>query len=844
MENNIYSNIQSQGSGEDKVEKSLRSISEGVIAVVFGLLPLVFLPIVFLPPDYIKVIFTILGIFLAIIFFSLSILRSGSLRIPVPNAMLGLWVVAIIACVSAIFSGDMQDSFLGDAFEVHTAVFLVLVALVGSITSLIRQSKNSIMRLYVLLTASAAVLALFHVSRLFFGPDFLTLGIFTDTVSTSVGSWNDLGLFFGLSILLSLVALEQLPLTKWGKIVFAIGIVLSLLMLMVVNFSAIWFVLALVSLVMLMYSLIKDRFTGQSLSPEGKSSSSLQSILLSLGVFAVSLTFIVAGGPLSNVISSATGISYVEVRPSISATIDIARNVYSENAFFGIGPNKFIDAWRLYKDPSINQTIFWDTDFRGGSGYIPTLFVTTGIFGALSWLLFFGLLLWSGFKMLFKTTHADRSWYFIGSSSFIAAVYLWGMSLFYVPGAIILILAALFSSIMFAAYSELVPTKMLSLSVLQNKRTAIILVGIVMMVVVASASILYFVGRHYSATYTFGNAVTNVKPGVNLKQVEQTVAAAYEIFPNDKFAQQIVRYQLAKMNSLLALPEPSEEQQIEFQNAMITGLNASQKAIADDPTDAVNWSLSATIYSLLVLTGATDVMDRAEEAIANARLYSPSNPSYALLEAQLYLRAGDVAKARTSTLTSINLKPNYTDALYLLTELDISEGKVEDAIATTRLIISIEPNNPARYYQLGILESTRGNIDPAIVAFERAVQLDARYANARYLLALAYAQTGKVDAAVEQLNVVLELNPGNQQVVALIENLKSGEFTIPTTPEVTDQIAEPEAVTESNDNVITTEASDTPLVTSVNAVGEDDGVNEEGQTSDSETVQFEPETSE
>ena len=67
-----------------------------------------------------------------------------------------------------------------------------------------------------------------------------------------------------------------------------------------------------------------------------------------------------------------------------------------------------MDAWRLYKDPSINQTIFWNTDFESGNGFVSTAMVTTGLFGVIAWVLFLGLFCWQGVRLLFQAGHSDR----------------------------------------------------------------------------------------------------------------------------------------------------------------------------------------------------------------------------------------------------------------------------------------------------------------------------------------------------------------------------------------------------------------------------------------------------
>ena len=810
---------------EDTVEVSLRTIAQNIIVIIFGLLPIFFVPVVFAPFGYTKTLLVIVGVLVSCIFFSLSVLRSGSIKISAPWALVAFWGVALVTAVSALLSGDMFDSFIGESVGVHTGFFMLLLATTMSISSVFGQTKTTIMRLYILLTGSAIVLGIFHLLRIIFGADFLTLGVFTTLSSTPLGGWNDLGLFFGLTILLSLVALEQLPLTKWGKILFSAVVGVSLLMLAVVNFFAIWIVLALVSLVQLMYTLTKDRFSEETLPLQGKAEVSTYSVTLSTAVFIFSLIFIIGGTAVGGFVSEMTNISYVEVRPSLEATVDIGRQVYQENAFVGIGPNKFSDAWRLYKDPSINQTVFWATDFASGNGFITTQFVTGGVFSILAWFVFFGLFLAAGFRMLFKAVHVDRFWYFIGTSSFVAAVYLWSMSFLYNPGPVILLLVAMFTSIMFVAHGTLLSSNGRRFSITSNRRAGFILVGVVMIVIVGSASALFYAGRHYTSVYAFSGAVSGLNGSTTLEEVEQTIASSYAVTSNDVYARQLASYQIAKMNSLLGLEESTPEQQQAFQAAAANGVNAAQLAVDTDPTDSLNWSTLGGVYSILAAAGVEGAKDRAADAFAKARLFDPTNPSYALLEAQLLSRTGDIEGARALAIAAVQLKQNYTDALFFLTQLDIADGKVEDAIATTRAIISLEPNNPARYYQLGVLESSAENVDNAIAAFSGAIALDTNYANARYFLALAYIQKGDSDAALEQLEVVLTLNPGNTDIESLIAQLKSG-VAFEVAPEtLLEQIEEPEAVTEGISNEVTaSETPDTPLVSSVNSgtgTGED-----------------------
>ncbi|MDA8596892.1 tetratricopeptide repeat protein [Candidatus Pacebacteria bacterium] len=837
MQNVMFSPQGNQDS--DVVALTLSKISRTILVAVFGLLPIFFVPLAYAPFNFSKTLFVIVGVFVALVFYSLSLLRQGTITVKSSVGIWAAWGLVLVTLVAALLSGDIRDAILGETIGIHTVAFVGLLAFIVSITTILSTHKTSVMNLYVLLTGSGLAIGLFQVLRILFGPEALTLGIFTSATATPLGGWNDLALFFGLAVLLALVAVEQFPLTKWGRVLFGVVSVVSLVVLAVVNFFAIWVVLGLVSLIVLMYSLTKNRFAGNTLSLDKEDSAGgLASIILSIAVFIVSAAFVIGGSGIGQMISSATGISYVEVRPSMSATLDITRSVYQENAFVGIGPNKFIDAWRLYKDPAINQTVFWNTPFEAGVGYIPTFAVTTGIFGVIAWFIFLSSIVYVGFRLLFSVQHVDRFWYFIGISSLVSALYLWGMSIIYVPGPTVLLLAAVFTGILFASYSAMLPQRSFSISLLQNKRLGFALVAITMVVIIGSVSALFFAGRQYSALISFNHALASIPSGTPIETVERGIADAYELFPNDRFAREILGIQLSKLNALFNLSELTDAQQQQLESIIVNAVNAGQLGVQQDPTEPLNWLGLGNVYSLLVVAGIDGAYDRAKEAFATAKEYDPQSALIALQEAQLEGRAGNLDTSRELALNAVRLKPNYTDALSYIAEVDIARGDVQGAIASTRANITLEPNNAARYYQLGILYTADGDQTAAAQAFERAVAIDPNYANARYFLALTYDQLGRSADAKGQLERVLELNPGNEAVSQLLARLAEGLPLSDIAPS-TNVVPEASAGVDGEGDVTTDTDVNSPLLTPVNTVPGDtetDASETQSETNESETA--------
>lgn len=759
----------------DPVAQSLLNIARTLLIVVFGLFPLMFIPVAYAPLQYSKVLFVLVGVILALIFYVLAVLREGRLSVSVPLALVAFWGLASAYLISAVLSGDVKDALIGNSFEVHTAAFMLLLAAIATSGMILRGSKTAIVRLYGLLIVSGTVLALFHLVRLLFGADTLSFGVFNELTSTPLGSWNGLALYFGLVVLLALVALEQLPLTAVGKWIVGVSAALALVMLAVVNFYLVWVVIAAVSIIMLIYMLARKHYQRTEPMVSDHANGSLVSVAFTAIVLLLSLLFMLGGSALAGRIAAITDIQYIEVRPSLTATVDIARNVYQESPLFGIGPNRFADAWRMHKDSAINDTIFWNTAFDSGSGLVPTAAVTTGVLGLFAWLAFFGLLLWSGFRMVFNTTYADRFWAFIGQSSFVAAVYLWGLSVLYTPSAAMLMLAAVCTGTFFAAYGVLLPQPERVVSATSRRGMGLLFVGAAVLLMFGSVSVLYTAGRHYAALYSFNRAFAELGEADTIDTLQAKIMEAYELSENDIFVRMIAEYRLAQAGALLSLPEPTENDTATFQRAAADAVSAAETAVRLDPSDALNWSVLGQVYAKLAGIQVAEAYERAKAAFERMRQLDSTNPDALLFLASVEMSAGNTERAVELAEETIRMKRNHTPALLFLSRVDIMNGDVSQAIARTESTVAIEPQNPARHYQLGVLQSSANNTAAAIRSFERAIALDPQYANARYLLALIYAEEGRRNDALAQLAVVAELNPDNQELQSVIARIEAGE---------------------------------------------------------------------
>jgi tetratricopeptide (TPR) repeat protein len=528
-----------------------------------------------------------------------------------------------------------------------------------------------------------------------------------------------------------------------------------------------------------------------------------------------------------------TDVNYVEVRPSIEATIGIARRVYHENTLFGIGANRFADAWRLHKDPTINETIFWDTDFVAGSGFVPTVFVNLGLLGGVLLVVFHLGLLYAGYRILLRTTKRDPYWYYVGTIAFAAALFLWGVSYVYVPGAGILLIASFFTGLTFVAMASLLPDSVKTVPLVVNRQRGFLQMAVVLLVLVASVSGTYSVGKQYLAESQFNKARAT---STSVEDLEKTALASYELYPDERFLSAQAQIHLATLSSLLGVAEPTEEQLKAFGHAAKLAVTAAEAAVSRDFTDPDHHAVLAGVFTNLTAAGVEAARSRATESLAEAERLDPLNPGYALLKAQIAARSGNVEAARAAIAEALAMKRNFTQAMYLSAQLDISEGKTESAIETTRSIITLEPNNPTRYFQLGVLLSATNNVAESVAAYRAAIALDPQYANARYLLALAQLSTGEAEAALAQLRTVRETNQGNQALEDLIKQVESGQYQVPETTAFEVPVSE-RTPAEQGSDVVGEDDVESGLVTPVNTIPESAEVAEPPAVTEFESVE-------
>ncbi len=775
-------------------ESLLDRLARFTLFATLFLTPLFVIPSASVPFGFSKTACFMLLTALAGALWAVARLRDGEVSFPRTALFSCLLALAVVGIVSTLASGALALSWSGAFYDMGSlAFFLTLAVFLFLFASLIK-TADQVFHVYLLFFCSAALIALFHLVRFAGGADLLSFGFFTAPTDTLLGRWNDLGAFFGAFAVFTLVTLEFMKLRAGLRALFLAALAVSLIILAVVNFTLVWVLLGGFALVFLVY-LIAFRHVARAGFeelrtptdapntdapdvPEDKALTlkpALKIPLPSLIVFVAAVVFTVGAGPLGGRVAERLGIASFEARPSFGATLFVARETMKDAPFFGAGPNLFVRAWLAHKPVGANQTIFWNTDFAFGVGYLPTALVTLGLLGALAWILFLATYAWAGFRFILSPA-ADKAARYLVGASFLTSCFLWCLLFFYASGAAVLVLAFGLSGLTIAALHAVGARPRRTLSFSGNPAVSFAAVLALIIFLLGDAAFAYSIGNRLASSIWYVQGVRAGNERGDVDEAERLILRAVGRSPSDVYMRALAETALARMQALLARANESNADATReaFERVLGQAISYGRSAVEYDSGNYENWLSLGRVYEAVVPLKISGAYESARSAYEEAQKQNPKSPGIPLAIARLEASKGDGARAREFIGAALALKQNYTEAIFLLSQLEVQEGNIAAAIQSVEAATVLAPNDSVLRFQLGLLKYNEKDFRGAAAAFERAVAQNQNYANARYFLGLVYERLGRDADAVAQFEWLVKTNPDNKEVALILKNLKAG----------------------------------------------------------------------
>jgi len=775
------------------------AVTRWSLYALFFLLPVFFLPFTVEAFEVSKQTLLVILTFVALLAWlgSMVVEKKLAFRVGWLNLLPALLLLGALA--SSIFSMAGYQSWVGQASQEYTGFLTLAVSIVLFYVLMNKASETTVQRniffALLLSTSLSALVTLFNIVGFNFIPFLAAKGANTVGTVTSFAAFLTIMMVFSMGMWLVGKKDKQDILPAGGKGVFTRVLVIFLsvattLLLVAIDFWVLW-VLVIFGMLLLMVFVFmqQDEF--------GKANRFIAPlIILLVSVFLLFLT-----SPLKLNLP-------LVVSPSYTASFNISKQVLMENPLrlaLGSGPGTFSFDYAKYKSDTINQTIFWNTNFDRAKSQVLTTLGTFGVLGVIFWLV---LVLFVGLKALgrlLKEREQDE----------------WKVTyVLFASWATLVLAHLLYSSnitltFLFWALTGLLASQV-ALKVKETDFTRAPKLGLIfsfafVLVSVGVIATLFVTGQRYASEVAFAQAVKLDGANAPTEQITAKLGEAVSLNNlSDVYYRNLSQAFLLRTrdNITAATAEKSEIDAAEasvIQQLVKAAMASADQAAALSPNNVGNWVQRGNVYRdvMVVVTGAEDV---SAASYLKAMELEAKNPAHPTSLARLYLAVAERARslkssenkelaasavdAEKNSLTSaeqylnqaIALKADYAPAHYYLAAVFERQGKLTEAAARLAALRDYRPLDVGLGFQLAMLYVRLQNYDSAQKELERIVGLAPNYSNARWYLASMYEIDGNLSAAIEQITKVAELNPDNQAVQIRLSKLKAGEVTtkVPT----------------------------------------------------------------
>jgi tetratricopeptide (TPR) repeat protein len=318
--------------------------------------------------------------------------------------------------------------------------------------------------------------------------------------------------------------------------------------------------------------------------------------------------------------------------------------------------------------------------------------------------------------------------------------------------------------------------KTVSLTFLKNPKVGFVSVLVLVVIIILTVAGLYKYSQRFLSGYYFQQSLVdlNVKGDIALAEINMLKAVEYS--KTDLYFRSLSEINLLKIDRLLATTSTDKEfitRQLDQYS--VDAISSANEAIKIDPQNYQNRASLGRIYEAFVPLGVSGAYQVATNVYLEAVKLNPNNPALFLILARLEVTNKKPAEAKKYIAKALEIKPDYGEALFLRSQLELSEGNSKAAIATMITVASLYPTDPNVFFQLGLLQYNNKDYSSAVPSFERSVILNNYYANARYFLGLSYANLNRDKDAIIQFEIIEKIDPNSKtEVDPIIANLKAG----------------------------------------------------------------------
>lgn len=658
---------------------------------------------------------------------------AGSLEFPRHRlfALLGGWVV--VTSISAIASANRTISLWGRGFAMDSVATVLVLALFVFLVAMYAREQRKLVTLFLASLAGSVVAIVLqivlYIARV--APD-----------TTVVGSWVDFGYFVALTFVLALMMYEVLAPKGLFKVLSLSAMILSMLVLVVLNFNIAWSVVIVSSLLVFVYKSSVERAVEKS-----RSRFAIASFLsLVLGLF-----FLLTSASIGIRIARVAGMSMNDIRPSFAATTHVMRASLLHDPILGAGPGRFAQVWDLYRPIGVNQTVFWNTSFDAGYSTLETVITTNGVLGGLVVIVLMLYALIYGFR-LFSHQFPDRFSRFIAVSSLIMFGAFVGLYVCFAPGLVLVVWGCMYLGLLLGVSILIGRIKVVEVGYLRDPRTSFLVILVLVLAMIGGCFAIYRSIHRFGAVVWYNRALRSADPATAARGLDRAIAHD----PNDIYMRTRAALFAGQFGATAAAQDPDK---VVLQTAFAQAESSARAAVAWDRTNAINWLALSQVYQLVAVDSTTDAYSAARDSAVAALDRNPTNAFVLHNLARLALVAKDTTTALGYLDRELAAKPDYLDAYILKAQIRSQAGERSALIQELAAYVARAPRDEKGYLLLAQAYGGTHDYRSALDAYNAARILNTQDPNPVLGIVNTYIALGDKDNANKALDAFVTLFP-------------------------------------------------------------------------------------
>ncbi len=458
-----------------------------------------------------------------------------------------------------------------------------------------------------------------------------------------------------------------------------------------------------------------------------------------------------------------------QLQLSWPATAGVAARAWAHSPLIGHGGENFSAINSLLRSSEMNDSPFWHIRYNQGSSYILGLIIASGTVGILCFLLFvaaiyFRVIKWFGQGKGLSSEEAGLGILAIGliTAALIAL-------LAYSASTVIFFIFFIALALLVNSINTGQPARVLNIDFSDYPGRARFLVVIGFLFIAGWFVVDAIAIRNWAAAAIYRSGSGQRLHGPTIAAKPGRLALASDLNQNNfKYPLTLARhYQTRAMETIEKYGPGSLEGNEKNINQAITWAKLARDRA---PWEVATHEALATIYRDLSAY-SNETAPLAAASFKEAIKLEPTNPVIRTELGILYLGSQRYDDALEALLKSKVLKPDYFNTNFNLARVYSARGEYQESLNILDELTK-ERTSVDLYYEQGRALFNLDRHEEAIARFNQVISLEPLHANALYSLGLSYAALGENKEALYYLNKVIDLNPSNKDVEEKIKDLE------------------------------------------------------------------------